>query len=173
VWIYINTVLGIILFSGNIIALLQTIATKSNTLTTRLNIYQYAWYYLKTHYLELLVGYDYRVVGNLVIGFLLAAKTPNIIRGFENGLLDMVFVYGISGFLLFLGIVTIAIMILWNNVYGKLLSILFILYVIFVNMTLSHIFQPYVIPIITLLLVIISRDTAMKQNDINKSGNDR
>ena len=167
--IYFAAVSGILIFSDKIIALLQAIVTKSDTLTVRLSIYQYAWYYLKAHFLELLIGYDNRIIGNLVIGFLRTAKYNAILRGFENGFFDMTFIYGIAGFFLFLCIVTTTLMILWKNVYGKLLSILFILYVIIINMTLSDIFLPYAFPFTTLLLIIISRDAVMQRNSIETS----
>jgi len=167
--IYIVTILVIIIFSDKIIALLQAIVTKSDTLTIRLNIYQYAWYYLKVHYQELLIGYDYRAIGNLVIGFLRSAKFTTILRGFENGFFDLVFIYGIAGFTLFLALVYTIVTIFWKNRHGILLSIVFILYVIFINMTLTHIFPSFIFPFIILLIVIISRDTVMNRNGIDKT----
>jgi hypothetical protein len=152
--------------SNAVTVLLQTMVAQSDTLTIRFSIYQYAWRYVQTHYQEMLVGYGYRNLGNLVSGFLRSANYNVVLKGFENGFFDTVFVYGLAGFALFVLLIYDGVQSMWTTSYGKLIGVLFILSVISINMTLSYMFPSFVYPFVTLLLVIIPADLHLKEQTI-------
>ncbi len=166
--IYIIAAVVLALTADKILLVFQAIVTKSDTLSIRLSIYQYAWYYLKAHFSDLVIGYDYHALGNLVTGFLRSANYNVVLHGFENGFFDMTFVYGISGFMLFLLFVFFSVRTMWENQHKAILGILFVLMIIFLNITLSHVFLSFVLPFITLFLILVSKDAVLQKELLKK-----
>lgn len=139
--------------------------TRFDTFTIRTDIYISAIDYVYNSGSSLLAGMGYNEMGKLVTLFLSLQNYNVELKSFENGYLDILFLYGIIGFALFLYLIK-QFLAGSNTTDVKFFAKLLVTNIFILGFTISHIFQVHVYPYVIFAFILFNnyKPTILRSN---------